>query len=127
MACRCPDARGGLLTPCVDWQRHAYLRDLNMGVAPSPSLASGLQIRRHRLTRRHRILASVDHSPFTVVCLPYAISLAGPLQGELMRGVERRIATGRNPRVASVVSVFVSRLDVAGKNKVSNALGYPCA
>lgn len=37
-----------------------------------------------------------------------------------MRGIERRIAAGRDPRVASVASIFVSRWDVAVKDKVSN-------
>lgn len=39
-----------------------------------------------------------------------------------MRGVERRIAAGRDPGVASVASVFVSRWDVAVKDKVQDAL-----
>lgn len=34
-------------------------------------------------TRRHQILACVDLSPFTDVCLPYAISLARTLQSDL--------------------------------------------
>jgi transaldolase len=39
-----------------------------------------------------------------------------------MRGIERRIAAGRDPRVASVASLFVSRWDVAVKDKVPAAL-----
>jgi transaldolase len=39
-----------------------------------------------------------------------------------MRGIERRIAAGRDPRVESVASVFVSRWDVAVKDKVPEAL-----
>jgi transaldolase len=39
-----------------------------------------------------------------------------------MRGVERRIAAGLNPNVASVASLFVSRWDVAVKNKVPERL-----
>ena len=39
-----------------------------------------------------------------------------------MRGLERRIAAGRDPRVASVASIFVSRWDVAVKDKVPDAL-----
>jgi transaldolase len=35
-----------------------------------------------------------------------------------MRGIERRIAAGLNPQVASVASIFVSRWDVAVANKV---------
>lgn len=49
-----------------------------------------------------------------------------------MRGVERRISADRDPRVASVASVFVSRWDVAVKDKVRTrsatalALPLPC-
>ena len=39
-----------------------------------------------------------------------------------MRGIERRVADGRNPEVASVASLFVSRWDVAIKDKVSPTL-----
>lgn len=46
-------------------------------------------------------------------------------------GVERRIAAGLNPNVASVASVFISRWDVAVKNKVpgnlANKLGLAIA
>ena len=48
-----------------------------------------------------------------------------------MRGIERRIAAGRDPRVASVASIFVSRWDVAVNDKVSdeyrNRLGIAIA
>jgi transaldolase len=39
-----------------------------------------------------------------------------------LRGIERRIAAGRDPRVASVASIFVSRWDVAVKDKVPGEL-----
>jgi transaldolase len=39
-----------------------------------------------------------------------------------LRGIERRIEAGRDPRVTSVASLFVSRWDVAVKDKVSAAL-----
>jgi transaldolase len=39
-----------------------------------------------------------------------------------LRGVERRIAAGRNPAVASVASVFVSRWDVAVMDRAPDAL-----
>lgn len=39
-----------------------------------------------------------------------------------MRGIERRLAAGLDPRVASVASVFVSRWDVAVKEKVPQIL-----
>jgi transaldolase len=39
-----------------------------------------------------------------------------------MRGIERRIAAGLDPKVVSVASLFVSRWDVAVKDKVSDGL-----
>ena len=48
-----------------------------------------------------------------------------------MRGIERRIAAGLNPKVASVASVFISRWDVAVAEKVpaelKNELGIAIA
>ena len=48
-----------------------------------------------------------------------------------MRGIERRIAAGLDPKVASVASIFVSRWDVAVKDRVSdefrNRLGIAIA
>lgn len=48
-----------------------------------------------------------------------------------MRGIERRIAAGLDPRVTSVASVFISRWDVAVKDKVApelqNRLGIAIA
>ncbi|MGH7928867.1 MAG: transaldolase [Candidatus Binatia bacterium] len=39
-----------------------------------------------------------------------------------MRGIERRIAAGLDPKMESVASIFVSRWDVAVKDKVSDKL-----
>ena len=39
-----------------------------------------------------------------------------------MRGIERRIAANLDPKVASVASIFISRWDVAIKDKVPDAL-----
>jgi transaldolase len=51
--------------------------------------------------------------------------------GAYMRGIERRIAAGRVPQVASVASLFVSRWDAAVKDKVRdefhNRLGIAVA
>jgi transaldolase len=51
--------------------------------------------------------------------------------GAYLRGVERRIAAGLNPAVASVASLFVSRWDVAVRSKVpaelTNRLGIAVA
>jgi len=42
--------------------------------------------------------------------------------GAFLRGIERRLAAGLNPNVASVASVFVSRWDAAVRDKVPAAL-----
>ena len=42
--------------------------------------------------------------------------------GAYMRGLERRMAAGLDPKVASVASIFVSRWDVAVKDRVSAGL-----
>lgn len=42
--------------------------------------------------------------------------------GAYLRGIERRIAAGLNPRVDSVASVFISRWDVAAADKAPPAL-----
>ena len=51
--------------------------------------------------------------------------------GAYMRGIERRIAAGRDPQVHSVASIFVSRWDVAIRDKVPehirNRLGIAIA
>jgi len=39
-----------------------------------------------------------------------------------LRGIERRVEAGRNPVVASVASIFVSRWDVAVKDRVASEL-----
>lgn len=39
-----------------------------------------------------------------------------------MRGIERRLAAGLSPRVESVASIFISRWDVAVKDKVDTSL-----
>ncbi len=39
-----------------------------------------------------------------------------------MRGIERRLAAGRDPKVASVASIFISRWDVAIQDKVPQHL-----
>ena len=44
-----------------------------------------------------------------------------------MRGIERRIAAGLDPKVGSVASIFVSRWDVAVKDRFRNRLGIAIA
>lgn len=45
-----------------------------------------------------------------------------PAAEAYLRGIERRIAAGRNPAVGSVASVFISRWDVAVTGKVASEL-----
>ena len=51
--------------------------------------------------------------------------------GAYLRGIERRIAAGRDPKVESVASLFISRWDVAVKEEISpqyhNRLGIAIA
>ena len=71
-------------------------------------------------------LAAIDESIFAGV--PINVTLLFSREqyvaaaSAYMSGVERRIAAGRDPRVASVASIFVSRWDVAIADKVAPAL-----
>ena len=71
-------------------------------------------------------LAAIDESIFAGV--PINVTLLFSREqyvaaaNAYMRGIERRIAAGRDPRVASVASIFVSRWDVAVADKVAPAL-----
>jgi len=42
-----------------------------------------------------------------------------------LRGIERRIAAGLVPDIASVASMFISRWDVAVKGKAPDTLSSP--
>lgn len=71
-------------------------------------------------------LAAIEESIFAGV--PVNITLLFSREQYLsaadayMRGIERRIAAGLNPKVGSVASIFVSRWDVAVKDKVGEEL-----
>jgi transaldolase len=71
-------------------------------------------------------LAAIEESIFAGV--PVNITLLFSREQYLaaadayMRGIERRIAVGLNPKVGSVASIFVSRWDVAVKDKVVEEL-----
>jgi transaldolase len=51
------------------------------------------------------------------VTLLFSANQYSAAAGAYLRGIERRIAAGLNPNVASVASVFISRWDVAVMNK----------
>jgi len=80
-------------------------------------------------------LAAIDESIFAGVPINVTLLFSreqyDAAAGAYMRGIERRIAAGRDPRVASVASIFVSRWDVAVADKVSpplrNRLGIAVA
>ena len=59
--------------------------------------------------------------PVNVTLLFSADQYVGVAEAYL-RGIERRIAAGRDPRVGSVASIFVSRWDTAVKDKVPERL-----
>jgi len=56
------------------------------------------------------------------VTLLFSREQYGAAAGAYLRGIERRIAAGLDPKVSSVASIFVSRWDVAVKDKVPQAL-----
>lgn len=71
-------------------------------------------------------IAAIEEAIFAGV--PVNVTLLFSLEHYLaaaeayMRGIERRVAVGLDPFVASVASVFISRWDVAIKNRVPVAL-----
>jgi len=71
-------------------------------------------------------IAAIEESvfagvPINVTLLFSAEQYAAAAEAYL-RAIERRIAAGRDPRVASVASLFVSRWDVAVKDRVAAGL-----
>jgi transaldolase len=90
----------------------------------------------HAKAGRPNLFIKIPGTPEGIPAIEEAISAGVPVNVTLLfsrdqylaaaeaylRGVERRIAAGLNPRVASVASVFVSRWDAAIKDKVPDAL-----
>src|SRR5499433_2144775 len=95
----------------------------------------------HAQARRPNILIKIPGTPEGLPAIEEAIFAGVPINVTLLfsdeqylaaaeaylRGVERRIAAGLNPAVASVASLFISRWDVAVAGKVpadlANRLG----
>jgi transaldolase len=101
--------------------------------------------RLHAAGNRRNLFIKIPGTPAGVTAIEESIFAGVPINVTLlfsreqylaaaeayMRGVERRIAAGRDPRVESVASLFVSRWDVAVQDKVPanlrNRLGIAIA
>jgi len=99
----------------------------------------------HRLANRPNLYVKIPGTPAGASAIEEAIFAGVPVNVTLlfsreqylaaaeayMRGLERRIAAGRDPRVSSVASLFVSRWDKAVSGKVPpelrNRLGIAVA
>jgi len=92
--------------------------------------------RLHRAAQRPNLFIKIPGTPEGVPAIEASIFAGVPVNVTLlfsreqyvaaaqayMRGIERRIAAGLDPHVASVASIFVSRWDVAVKDKVPSQL-----
>jgi len=90
----------------------------------------------HRLAKRPNLFIKIPGTPQGVPAIEEAIFAGVPINVTLLfsreqylaaadaflRGIERRIAAGLEPKVRSVASIFVSRWDVAVKDRVPQAL-----
>ncbi len=99
----------------------------------------------HALAKRPNLFIKIPGTPAGVTAIEESIFAGVPVNvtmlfsGEhylaaaeaYLRGIERRVAAGLDPRVASVASLFVSRWDVAVQDKVPaelrNRLGIAMA
>src|SRR5580692_10913797 len=99
----------------------------------------------HARAKRRNLFIKIPGTPAGVPAIEEAIFAGVPVNVTLlfsreqylaaaaayMRGIERRLAAGLDPRVGSVASIFVSRWDVAVKDRVpaalSNRLGIAIA
>ncbi len=90
----------------------------------------------HALAQRPNLFIKIPGTPAGIPAIEESIYAGIPINVTLlfsreqhlaaaeayMRGIERRIESGRDPRVGSVASLFVSRWDVAIKDKVPATL-----
>jgi transaldolase len=143
------------LTAAADLFRPAYEATAGMdgwvSLEVSPLLAddtagsvqSATQL--HARAQRPNLFIKIPGTPAGVPAIEEAIFQGIPINvtllfsreqylaaaGAYLRGIERRLAAGRDPRVTSVASLFVSRWDVAVKDKVAaelrNRLGIAVA
>ncbi|WP_266157362.1 transaldolase [Dyella silvatica] len=97
------------------------------------SIAAAIQI--HQQAGRDNLFVKIPGTPQGIPAIEEAIFLGIPINITLLfsrehylaaaeaylRGIERRLAAGLNPRVASVASLFISRWDVAGNAQLPDA------
>jgi transaldolase len=90
----------------------------------------------HRRAKRPNLFIKIPGTAEGVPAIEEAIFAGVPINVTLLfsreqylaaaeaylRGIERRLAAGRAPQVASVASIFISRWDVAVKDKVPPAM-----
>ena len=90
----------------------------------------------HRQAKRPNLFIKIPGTPQGVLAIEESIFAGVPINVTLLfsreqylaaaeaylRGIERRIAAGLDPKVRSVASIFVSRWDVAVKDRVPQAL-----
>jgi len=98
------------------------------------TIAAAVQL--HARAQRPNVFIKIPGTPAGIPAIEEAIFAGVPVNVTLlfscahyisaaeayMRGIERRIAAGLAPDVASVASLFISRWDVAVKDKVTDAL-----
>lgn len=98
------------------------------------SVQAAIQL--HARARRPNLFIKIPGTPAGIPAIEASIFAGVPVNVTLLfsreqyiaaaeaylRGVERRIAAGLDPRVRSVASIFVSRWDVAIKDKVPDTL-----
>ena len=115
-----------------------------LGVARSVAVAGRRHCRHHQAAartctpraKRANLFIKIPGTPAGVPAIEESIFAGVPINVTMLfsreqylaaaeaylRGIERRIAAGLDPRVASVASLFVSRWDVAVHDKVPDAL-----
>ncbi|TAL89941.1 MAG: transaldolase [Candidimonas sp.] len=93
-------------------------------------------LRLHGRAKRNNLFIKIPGTPAGITAIEESIFAGVPINVTLLfsrqqylaaseaylRGIERRIAAGLDPKVGSVASIFVSRWDVAVKDKVPQAL-----
>ena len=107
------------------------------------SVAAAIQI--HRQAARDNLFVKIPGTPAGIPAIEEAIFLGIPVNVTLLfscaqylaaaeaylRGIERRLAAGKDARVASVASLFISRWDVASNKtlpaELHNQLGVAVA
>ncbi|MCY0853975.1 transaldolase [Cupriavidus sp. D39] len=90
----------------------------------------------HARARRANLFIKIPGTPAGVIAIEESIFAGVPINVTLLfsseqylaaaaaylRGIERRITAGLDPKVGSVASIFISRWDVAVKDKIPGAL-----